>query len=80
MLTPRGTPLSPPDLRLARQLEVRLLRSGHGGSWRAEMRSPVDGGRMCFLSLDSLLAWVAALERQDPGPPPEPGAAPGEAA
>ena len=59
MLTPRGAPLSPPDLRLARQLEVRLLRSGHGGSWRAEL----DGGASVELGRGSEDEVVARTER-----------------
>jgi hypothetical protein len=50
------------DLRQSPQLDVRLTRNGRAGTWTGEVCRPGASERLCFLTLPSLLAWIAALE------------------
>ncbi len=49
-------------VRQAMSLDVRLSRGGPGASWCAEVCAPGGSERLCFLTLPSLLDWMARLQ------------------
>jgi hypothetical protein len=46
----------------AMSLDVRLSRGGPEARWCGEVCTPGGSEKLCFLTLPSLLAWIAQLE------------------
>jgi hypothetical protein len=61
-MTANKPPASDQDLQLTLRLDVRLSRGGPASSWSGEVSTPGGSERLCFLTLPSLIAWIARLE------------------
>jgi hypothetical protein len=53
---------APASVSQAMNLDVRLSRGGPEARWCGEVCTPGGSEKLCFLSLPSLLAWIAQLE------------------